>query len=34
MNMAIESRLGWINYEGNPILVNDLKGLTDKEIAE
>ena len=32
--MAIGSRIEWIEHKGKPILVNDLKGLTDKEIAE
>jgi len=30
-NMAIGSRIEWIEHKGKPILVNDLKGLTDKE---
>ena len=29
--MAIGSRIEWIEHKGKPILVNDLKGLTDKE---
>ena len=32
--MAIGSRIEWIEHKGKPILVNDLTGLTDKEIAE